>query len=193
MYSQNNEEHYILEHFKGQKGKFLDIGAYQGVQFSNTHALALSGWEGVCVEPSPLPFTGLMQVYKDRPDIKLVNAAMSYRDTGLVEFADSGGDAISTTSAIHENRWNKIVNFHHIYVNTVTIREILRVFGEKFDFISLDVEGTNVEILNTIPLEIIQPSLICIEHESRFSDILSYCKGYSEVHRNGENIILKRN
>lgn len=192
MHSQNQEEKYILDHFAGKdNGRFLDIGAYS-IQFSNTHALANLGWSGVCIEPSPSPFISLMQAYKDNSNIKLVNAAISYKETGLVDFADSNGDAISTTNPVHEAKWSSAVKYQHIYVNTVTIREILRVFGEKFDFISLDVEGTNIEILKTIPLDIIQPSLICIEHELRFAEIFEYCKGYSEVHRNGENVILKK-
>jgi hypothetical protein len=139
MFSQNSEESHILNHFSdNHTGRFLDIGTFDGRTFSNTHALALTGWSGVCVEPSPLPFSAAMTLYRDRPDIKLVNAAMSYKETGLVEFADSNGDAISTTSASHEERWKKIVTFQHIYV------------------------------------------------------IFSYCKGYSEIHRNGENVILKK-
>ena len=192
MYSQNLEEKFILEHFNGKSdGRFLDIGAYQGTIFSNTRALAELGWGGVCIEPSPPAFTGLMQNYKGNTQVKLVNAAISYKETGLIDFADSNGDAVSTTSASHEELW-KAVGFQHIYVNTVTIAEILRLFGEHYDFISLDVEGTNIEILKTIPLDIINPSLICIEHQMRYQEIMDYCKGYTEVARNGENIILKR-
>lgn len=192
-YSQNSEQQFILEHFNGKTdGRFLDIGAYQGTLFSNTRALAELGWSGVCIEPSPPAFWGLMQNYKGNTIVKLVNAALSYKDTGLIEFADSGGDAVSTTSASHEQLWSTARTFQHIYVNTVTIREIMRVFGDHYDFISLDVEGTNIEILQTIPLDIIQPSLICIEHEGKFAEILDYCKGYTEIHRNGENIILRK-
>lgn len=194
MYSQNQEEHYIIEHFKHHaSGRFLDIGAYDGKTFSNTFALAVHGWDGVCVEPSPGPFLGMMKAYEDKPNIKLVNAAVSYKGSGLIEFADSDGDAVSTTSKAHEAQWSKVRKFQHIYVNTISVGDIMHTFGEHYDFLSLDVEGTNVEILKTIPLAIMNPSLICIEHESRFDEILGYCKGYSEIHRNGENLIMKRN
>ncbi len=193
-YSQNFEQDYILEHFNGKEdGRFLCVGAYDGVTFSNTHALALIGWSGVCVEPSPGPFLGMMKAYKDKPNIKLVNAAVSYNGAGLIEFADSYGDAVSTTNKSHEMKWAKVRHFQHIYVNTISVGDIMHTFGEHFDFLSLDVEGTNVEILKTIPLSVMNPSLICIEHEDRFDEILAYCKGYSEIHRNGENLILKRN
>ena len=192
-YSQNNEQYYILEHFKGKTdGRFLDCGAYSGKILSNTFALAEIGWSGVEIEPSPAAFIGLMENLKPYPSVKLVNAAMSYNGAGLIEFADSMGDAVSTTSKAHEAVWGKALEYQHIYVNTINIREILRVFGEHFDFISLDVEGTNLEILKTFPIEIMNPSLICVEHENKFEEITQYCKGYSEIHRNGENIILKK-
>jgi len=192
MYSQSNEEQFILEHFAGKQGRFIDVGAYDGKTFSNTFALSELGWEGICIEPSPQSFVDLMRNYKGNPNVRLVNAAMSYRETGLIEFADSGGDAVSTTNVNHEKKWSSQVAFQHIYVNTVTIREIMRLFGEHFDFISLDVEGTNIDILKTLPLDLIQPSLICIEHELRFAEIFEHCKGYREIHRNGENIILAK-
>jgi FkbM family methyltransferase len=193
MYSQNSEESYILDHFKDFTGRFLEIGAFDGRTFSNCFALAEKGWSGVCIEPSPAPFAGLMRNYDGNNNVKLVNAAISYKGAGLIEFADSRGDAISSTSAAHEARWKSYASFQHIYVNTISVGDVMHTFGEHYDFISLDVEGTNVEILQTIPLKIINPSLICIEHEERFDEILAYCKGYSEIHRNGENIILKRN
>ena len=72
-----SEEECILEHFKDKyMGEFLDIGAHDGVTASVTHALALKGWGGVCVEPSPGPFVELMKLYRNRRDIRLVNAAV---------------------------------------------------------------------------------------------------------------------
>jgi len=55
MFSQNDEEKHIVRFFRDKidKGSFLDIGAYNGKAFSNTHRLALNGWSGVCLEPSP--------------------------------------------------------------------------------------------------------------------------------------------
>src|SRR6188768_2156012 len=112
MYSQSNEEQFRLDHFNGKTdGCFMDVGAYQGTTFSNTRALAELGWSGVCIEPSPPAFWGLMQNYKGNTVVKLVNAAISYKETGLIEFADSGGDAVSTTSAAHEKLWSAARTF----------------------------------------------------------------------------------
>ena len=63
LYSQNNEQTYILEAFAEKSdGRFLDIGAYDAKLLSNTRALYERGWSGVMVEPSPGP----MKVPDDR-------------------------------------------------------------------------------------------------------------------------------
>jgi hypothetical protein len=55
-YSQNNEQEIILNFFNGRIGRYLDIGAFDGVAASNTLALAELGWQGTVIEPSPWVF-----------------------------------------------------------------------------------------------------------------------------------------
>lgn len=191
IYSQNSEQTFILDYFKDQKeGRFLDIGAYDGKTFSNTHALAKMGWRGVCIEPSPTCFKQLVQIYHLTPTIECVNAAMA-TERGIVRFWDSNGDAVSTTNEDHKNKW-AMVGFKQFYVNTITIDDVINYFGPQYDMISLDVESTNIQILNTLPLDAMGVKLICVEYDGRPGDVLSYCKGFREIHRNGENIILVR-
>ena len=62
-YSQNNEQEIIINLFKGKRdGKFLDIGANNGVTLSNTFALAnFYGWSGLLVEASPKAYQRLLK------------------------------------------------------------------------------------------------------------------------------------
>jgi len=50
FYSQAGQDEYVLNRF-GPNGFFVDIGAHDGIESSNTYALETAGWEGVCVEP----------------------------------------------------------------------------------------------------------------------------------------------
>jgi len=59
MYSQNNEEQIILNYLGDSTGHFLDIGAFDGITFSNTYELVKRGWTGVMVEASPRTFIKL--------------------------------------------------------------------------------------------------------------------------------------
>ena len=95
MYSQTDEEEHIVKYFEGVTGKFLDIGAYNGVTFSNTRRLAELGWSGTCVEPSIKPFWDLMNLYRENEKIVICNCVISDSDK-LHFFFDGGGDAISS-------------------------------------------------------------------------------------------------
>jgi FkbM family methyltransferase len=195
MYSQNNEEQVILDYFD-DVGTFLDIGAYDGKTFSNTHQLALNGWKGVCVEPSSGPFSRLVELYRDNKDIELVNCAVidDYSDPrSLIPFYESGGDAISSTEEMHTAKWSA-VDFRTVYVMPVPMARIERMFGNNFDFINIDVEGKNVEILEGFKGILENAKLICIEHDSKFAQIQKVMDVYdlSEIHRNGENVIYGR-
>jgi hypothetical protein len=48
-YSQNNEQEIILNFFNGRIGRYLDIGAFDGVSMSNTLALVELGWQGTAI------------------------------------------------------------------------------------------------------------------------------------------------
>ena len=200
MFSQNNEEEIILAEFARlgvQTGRFLEIGAWDGKCFSNTYRLAELGWKGVCVEPSPTVFPSLVKNHANNPLISLVNAAVSPHQAKLVEWFDSGGDAISTTSSAHKEKWEKgcKVKFTHFWIFTMPLAELFDNFGFDFDFINIDVESTNLELFRALPWAALkQTKLICVEHDSYQQEmsLLAGQHGFFPTHLNGENLILTR-
>ena len=195
MYSQHNEEEYIIRHVDGVIGNFLDIGAYDGKSFSNTLRLAELGWGGICIEPSPSVFPSLLERFKDNPKIKTVNCAIS-DVTGKLKFYDSGGDAISTFSESHKAKWEKAnVKFTEVEVDTITVKDMFNRYGYDFEFINLDVEDLNWNVFCQFPLDsLTKMRLICIEHDLHQFGIRSKLAGYGfkEIFQNDENIILGR-
>jgi FkbM family methyltransferase len=198
MYSQNKEEQYILDFFKNKQGKFLDIGAYDGIKFSNTYALVEKQWNGVLIEPSPITFCNLIKNLAGKQNLRFCNSAISIKSE-LREFYDAKGDAISTFDKLHKEKWEKNakVNYIEFYIKTMTIQEIFDKFGYDFDFINLDVEGINyelfLEMFNHIS-KLNNLKLICVEHDNKINEIISVSstRGFKEIHRNGENLILGR-
>lgn len=91
MYSQQDEEKYILEALEGITGTFLDIGAWHPTDKSNTRRLIELGWSGVLIEPSPGPFINLMRacvkcghVPDERYGERVAERCQKFReDTGL--------------------------------------------------------------------------------------------------------------
>jgi len=200
MYSQNNEEEIIVAEFARTgvaTGRFLDIGAWDGKGFSNTYRLVELGWRGVCVEPSPTVFPSLIKNLAANPNITLVNAAVSPSQTKLVEWFDSGGDAISTTNPAHKEKWEKgwKVTFTSFWVYTMPMAALFDHFGFDFDFINIDVESTNLEMFRALPWPALKATkVICVEHDCHQLEMsqLASKYGFSALGMNGENLILTR-
>ena len=200
MYSQHNEEEIItaeLARMGVATGRFLDIGAWDGKGFSNTYRLAELGWHGVCVEASPTVFPGLIKNHAGNDKITLVNAAVSAGPSKLVEWFDSGGDAISTTNTAHRDKWAAgwNVKFTSFWVYTTPMIALFDQFGFDFDFINIDVESTNAEMFRALPwVALKQTKLVCVEHDGYQQNMaqLAAQYGFHALHMNGENLILTR-
>lgn len=198
MYSQNNEEEIILAEFKRmnvQSGRFLDIGAWDGKGFSNTYRLAELGWRGVCVEASPTVFSSLIKNHENNQKVVLVNAVVSPKHSSLVEWFDSGGDAISTTSPEHKAKWEAgwKVKYATFWVHTMPLITLFDRFGFDFDFINIDVENTNLELFRALPWPLIKSTkLLCVEHDGHYLDMAALAgqHGFGTTAINGENLIL---
>jgi len=198
MFTQRDEEPYILKHFENTIGRFLDIGAHNGELFSTTRALALKGWGGVCIEPSPIPFRDLKERYKDSSEIEVLQIAIVIgNQSGTVDFYDSRGDMISSVDPAHVKLWQNKANvaYDKIQVCGVTVSDLFEMIGHNFDFISLDVEGTNVDIIKEFPFaQLTKTTMICVEFDHQERLIMELVKpyGYTLLHKTAENLLLVR-
>lgn len=198
-YSQNDEEKYILQHFENRVGRFLDIGAHNGVNLSNTRALAERGWTGTLVEPSPAPFKALMDTYRDQSDMVLVNAAVVAGEPRLLLFHDAGGDFVSTFDEAHRQLWGargadgrEGVKFQPIYVSAINMAQLVARFPGPYQFVNLDVEGVNHELFFEMQLEALGVELICVEYQDKLREIeeRAAAQSYFRYHVTSENVLL---
>lgn len=149
------------------------------------------------VEPSPKPFSSLVEAYKNNPLISLVNAAISPDRSRLLQWHDSGGDAISTTSPEHKLKWETgwAVKYSTFWVYTMPLIELFHQFGYSFDFINIDVESTNLALYSALPWPLLKDTkVICVEHDGNQHTMAEQAKtwGFQPLHLNGENLILTR-
>jgi FkbM family methyltransferase len=195
MYSQNNEEELILNYFSNhQPGRFIDIGGFHPTQLSNTRCLVERGWSGVYVEPSPQCMKSFEEEYSKNSNITLVQKAIT-DTTGKSKFFESFGDAVGTLSESHKQLWSKYVNYAEIEVETISMSDFLAEYSKDEIFLSIDVEGINLQLFNLLPDDILSRiSMLCIEHEGNYSQIESRCEvfGFSRRLLNAENIILAK-
>lgn len=205
MYSQNNEDDIISRYFGNEIGLLLSIGENDGVTFSNSRLLIERGWEAHLVEPSPSVYPVLKNLYSNNDGVKCIDVAIVgiNESAGLVNFYDSGahvpnGADIALVSTIkwgETERWRG-VNFKQKKVSCTKFSEFYQSLGmPKYDFISIDAEGCDWDILEQIDLKAVGCKCLCIEWNS-IGDLgrkyTEHCAiyGLKEIHRNAENIIF---
>jgi len=200
-FSQNNEEHFITEHFRdlnGRGGKLIEIGSFDPYTFSNSRKLLEQGWRGVLVEPSPTCMGRIKKVYEFDPRIQLLQVAITEND-GYIDFYDTvGGDAIGTTDIAHKKKWEEgeyKIKYSPIQVQSMSMNTLISVHGSDVDFLNIDVEGTNINLFRTIPNDFLHRlKMICIEHDGHYDEIAVKLGtfGFRKLMLNNENIILAK-
>lgn len=176
-FSQTGEQAVILEYFGDYKGTFLDIGANDGKTFSNTHALALLGWTGVCIEPTESAYGKLCDLYKDTPQIHTFNICIGAA-TQEVDFYESADTLVATTKAEEITKWERNCGmvFQKMKKQMLSFSDFVDLcYYKTFDFINIDTEGVDFEILQQIFLGNVQ--MVCIEvnqeHRVRYIEYFS--------------------
>lgn len=203
MHSQNLEEQYILEYFGDFVGTFLSIGENDGVTFSNVRALALRGWSGVMVEPSPKAFQKLKDLYYGHKGFYLYPFAISGHN-GKAMLQESGPlssptdvGLVSTFHTHEMERFKRTVSYAPVEVRTFKWKTFYnRLTIKKFDCISIDVESDEMTFLPDMDLT--DCKLLVIEHNSKPELKKQYLEVTSKfgldkiIYESGENIIITR-
>lgn len=195
MYSQYKEEEAIINYFGRYQGRLLDIGAYNAEVFSNSRQLIINGWSGTLIEASPQCAEGIKEFYKDNPKIEVLNIALNTYD-GMMTFYDSHG-AVGTGSKEHYNKWKDYQkDFKEIEVNCITFKTFIESHkNQTFDFISIDCEAMDLDILQQIELDKVGCKCLCIEWGANHNIkelIKDYVSsfGLKQIYINSENIIF---
>jgi hypothetical protein len=64
-YFSQNDEQKLIEKYFSEPGILFDIGASDGITFSNSRKMLLNGWNGFLVEPGKKSYNKLHNLYKD--------------------------------------------------------------------------------------------------------------------------------
>jgi FkbM family methyltransferase len=186
--SQFNQDKNVLEVYNNKhNGFFVEVGAYDGIESSNTYVLEkLYGWSGICIECNPRYYTSLCNV---RNCFKSNNAVYNSNDK-VMGFYDSGGYA----GLVETNNHKHITSDPIINVTTKTLTTILDEFNAPsfIEYLSLDTEGSEYEILKSHNFEKYKFGYICVEHNSIIKNRIAIRellenKGYRFVRENGDS------
>lgn len=205
-YTQNDEQDRIKAYFGESTGTVLDIGANDGKTLSNSLACIERGWDAVLVDASEQAFDRLLMLHAERMvdnKVECLHMAVG-SETKMIPFYESGehlrnGDVglLSTASKTEASKWEPSgVAFAEKQVQQVTLQELLaRTIHQRFDLISIDVEGSDLEVFQQIDLTAVGCKMCIVEANDR--DITPYvahaaAHGMRMTHRNSENLFFIR-
>lgn len=191
-YSQYQEDLLLEEYFLNQDtGTCVEVGCFDGVTFSTTYLFEKRGWKCVLIEPNPLLHEKIESVRKS----KLYKCAASNQAgfatlhiaEGIEELSTIGSDSEHMLRVQRQSKGVKTIT-----VSTRTLNEILLEEQiSKIDFISIDVEGFELNVLKGFSLERWRPKIVILEDNTNFRDetIRKYLKqfGYVRFRRTGCN------
>ncbi len=185
MFSQHDEEKLVLQ-YTGRTGRFLDVGANDGVTFSNTHALALAGWTGVCIEPSPHWASALIKTYPDAQRVTIIAAALGL-ERGLFGFWSTEG-IVNTTEKSMMEKWKKHYPYRQILMPQIVWEDVAPL--GPFQMVNIDTEGTSLALFDAMPRELLAAAkVVVVEHNGDRAN-LHVPAGWRQVYESPENVVL---
>ena len=183
-YAQHGEDKLVELLIPEGVKSFIDIGANDGVLFSNTYKFARNRAQGLCIEPSPSAYKKLLLNHLFNIRVSCINSAISNAN-GKVLLQEDG----------YESTLSRVVNKNtqtSIEILSYTMLDILRKFPNfsKVDLVSIDVEGHEYEVLEGMPITNFYTKLLIIESDkSQIEELkkLNFFKHYNPVISNGIN------
>ncbi len=163
-YSQRHEDLEIDRILKYKnKGFYVDIGAYHPNRFNNTKRFYNKGWNGINIEPNKINYLKFKK-YRAR-DINL-NIGIALSEENLT-FFNINPPTLSTFSESRTKEYKK-QGFEIISKEDIKAQRLETIFDKyvkekEIDFISIDTEGYDMEVLKSNNWNRNQPKLICIE------------------------------
>lgn len=163
----------ILQEKKGVK--FLQIGANDGVSFDCLYDYVTQyQWQGVVVEPLEEFYNLLCSNYKDYPMITPAKYAINSNQKEMnlfklnpnyYNFYPDWARGIASFSMEHLIKHN--IDEQHIskeIVDCIALMDLVRKFNlENIDYLQIDTEGFDVEIIKMIDFSVISPKIIKYE------------------------------
>jgi len=196
IYSQSGQDAFVISYFNNKKnGVFIDIGAADGIKLSNTYYLEKElNWTGICFEPNPITFKNLdenrncikiMAGVSDKKSIEKFTIANFL--SGITKYYDP-----RHVKRIEETKQKK----DEIEVQCLLLCDVLREYNIfNIDYLDIDTEGNEFEIIKTIDFDKFDIKLITIENNYNNKDQTNFVisKGYELVGKlGGDEIFIKK-
>ncbi len=165
--SQLKQDYFALFCNEKKHGKyFIEIGAYDGITGSNTYLLEKDfNWNGLLVEPSRKQFNNLKNVR----NCSMSDSCIYEKSNKIISFTESDQLSCMTDQIESNNDWAKSIrkeSKEKYDVNTISIHDLFLKYNvpKEIDYLSVDTEGYEYNILKMIDFKNYFIKCITIEH-----------------------------
>lgn len=188
FFSQEGEDLLLSRIFdkKEDTGFYVDIGAHHPKRFSNTFYFYLKGWSGINIDPLP----GMKGKFdKVRPNDINIEMGVSLKKEKIPYFMFKEPAFNTFSQSVANKHKNKSLLCQKKEISTDRLDAILSLHlpkNQTIDFLSIDVEGFEFDVIQSNNWEHYQPKVIVLElfdfnfYSINENDIINYLveKGY---------------
>ena len=181
-YSQDGEDMVLnafYETHKNYKGFYVDVGAHHPFRFSNTAFFYKKGWRGINIEATPTLMKAF-RVFRKR-DINLnIAVGLSEKPLKFFTFNEPALNGFDEELSQQRNQGRyQIVDTIEIAPKKLScILDQHLPKGQKIDFMSIDVEGVDLDVLKSNDWEKYAPNYLLVEGALDFENVTQseiYC------------------
>ncbi len=200
--SQFNEENDLFDLFeKGHIGNYVDVGCFHPNKFSNTRKMHRSGWDGINIDLNPFTID-LFNFARPKATNLCVALSNKVKKTKIYHHHE-----LSPQNTINKDhlKWMEehfgLKKLKSKFIKTQTLENVLKKYNFiNIDFLNVDIEGNELEVITSLNLKKFKVKLICIEilgfnnlQKKRKKKLLNYLKRnkYRMIKKMGSNYIFK--
>ena len=192
-YSQYGQDTFFALLFDGEPGFFVDVGARDGINISNTYLLEKRyGWKGICIEPHSGFYRRLV---KNRQSLNLQCAVADVgAEKSTLEFAQwrRGARGHSGLVSVDYRHTGLLEQAKHEVV-TVDVYSLEAIFEENgvqvVDLLDVDVEGAEYSVVRSINFDKCRINYITVEQGTAEMDSYLSENGYVRLCELGEDAV----
>lgn len=175
---------------------YVEIGANHPISTSSTYLMYQRGARGVLVEPNP-QLEALIRTA--RPEDILVRSVVLPAPQASATLFIGNAHELSSVDKAHVESFGDFNGIggirEHIEVSAIGINELLTPYANKVDFLSIDCEGLDHDLIKAIDYERIRPAVIqCEPSEGNRAQIINLmeCRSYRLAAMTDINVIFER-
>jgi len=179
-FSQYAEDLVLYHFYPRATGFYVDVGAYDPIEMSNTYRLYLKGWRGLTIEPNPEKSTRFQRL---RPEDTHLTIGISLEPGTLVYHRFSNPSENTFDPAAASQKATRLTSVGDVEIECLQLAAVVDRYaaGRAIDFLNVDCEGHDLAVLRSLDWNRHRPTVISVEDFEEFDAAVAPARSPSEI------------